>query len=91
MDLVVVSDPSGNLPKRRWGVRQRVRANIVALEGFDEGFRHTVRLRTADRVKQGTKFRAAGKSRVSLAVEGLPLSDRCWMGCGARVSAKRLH
>ena len=59
-------DPSGDLPKHRCGVRQRVHANIVALEGFDEGFRHAVRLRTG--VKHGIKFKAVAKSRVSLAV-----------------------
>src|SRR5688572_4732760 len=49
MDVVIVGDPSGDLPESPSGVRQGVYANIVALEGFYEGFRHAVRLRTADR------------------------------------------
>src|SRR5690606_16187264 len=40
-------------------------------------------------VKQGTRFSAVAKSRVSLAVYGLPLSDKCSTGCGARVELKR--
>lgn len=39
MDFVVVLDPSGDLPERGCGVRQRVHANIVAFEGLHEGLK----------------------------------------------------
>jgi hypothetical protein len=36
MVVVVVLEPSGDLPKRSERIRQGVDANIVAFEGFDE-------------------------------------------------------
>lgn len=67
MVVVVVLEPSGELPERRDGVRQCIDANIVALEGFDEALGHAVGLRALDGVKQGTRLSATAKSRVSLA------------------------
>ena len=37
LDLVVVLDPSGDLQKCGWRIRQEADANVVALEGIDEG------------------------------------------------------
>lgn len=49
MHSVVILHPEINLNKRRGGVRNRAYPDIVALEGFDEGFGHAVALRAFDR------------------------------------------
>lgn len=55
MDFVVVLDPSVDEPARCLGVRSLGYADIVALQSFDEGFRHTVQLRARD-VEQGIRL-----------------------------------
>src|ERR1044071_4222261 len=49
MHSVVILHPEINLNNRRGGVRNRAYPDIVALEGFDEGFGHAVALRAFDR------------------------------------------
>jgi len=49
MDVVVVVDPSGDFPEHGLCIRQRVYANIITLEGFDESLGDTVRFRAAHR------------------------------------------
>ena len=48
MDLVIVLDPSGDLPEGGFTIRQWVDANIVALEGFDEGLGNAIRLQCGE-------------------------------------------
>ena len=66
--FVVVVEPPGDLPERGERVRQRVDANIVALEGFDEASEMPFDSGLWTGVKQGTRLSAVTKSRVSLAV-----------------------
>ena len=47
MVVIVVLEPSGDLPERGDGVRQGVDANIVALERFSEALADAVRLQMA--------------------------------------------
>jgi hypothetical protein len=42
MDLIVVVHPAGHCGERCGGVRDRVHADIVSLEGFDEGLGHAI-------------------------------------------------
>ena len=53
MVVVVVLEPSGDLPQRGERIRQSVHASIVALEGFDEALGNSVRLRALDWCEAG--------------------------------------
>ncbi len=68
MDFVVVVDPSVDEPERHFGVWHCCDADVIPLRGLDEGFRHAVRLRTGNGVKQGVRLTAWANSLVSLAV-----------------------
>lgn len=75
MDLVVVLDPSRDLPERGFGVRQGVQAQIVALEGLHEGLGHAVGLRAPDRSEAGNEVQGYGEvpgflGRVGAAIVG---------------------
>jgi hypothetical protein len=47
MAVVIVVDLSGDVPERGLCVRQRIYANIITLEGFDECLGDAVRFRAA--------------------------------------------
>ena len=66
--VVVVGEPPVELSEHRDGVRQRVDANVVALERPDQGLGEAVALGTSDRGEAGLQAQRTGKSRVSLAV-----------------------
>jgi len=51
MALVVIIEPSGDLPEHCSSIQQWVDASVVALERFDEGFGNAVRLRALHRGK----------------------------------------
>jgi len=60
MDLAVILDPVGKQGENGSGVRQDGDAGIVALQRFNEGFRHTVRLRAADGREQQRQSEGPG-------------------------------
>lgn len=49
MDFAVILDPAKEEGDDGAGIRPDRHASIVAFQRFDKGFRHTVRLRAADR------------------------------------------
>src|SRR5829696_81285 len=80
MVVVVVLEPSGDLPERGERVRQGVHANIVALEGFDEAFGDAVRLWALDGSEAGHEIErrrevAGLLGRVGAAVVGEPFES----------------
>ena len=80
--LVVVVEPSGDLPEHRSSVRQRVYASVVALEGFDEGFGDAVGLRALHRREAWHQAEGGGEvarlpGGVRTAIVGQPL-DGMW-------------
>ena len=81
MVLVVVLEPSGDLAERGDRIRQRVDANIVAFEGFDEALRYSVRLWALDGREAGNKIERGGEvarfpGRVSAAIVCQPFERR---------------
>lgn len=79
MHLVVVGEPDRQLLKNGQCVRRWVDVHVVTLEGFDEGFRHTVALRRAIRGatrRQTDVLRKASRlpSNVARAVVAQPFS-----------------
>lgn len=56
MVLVVVLEPSGDLAERGDRIRQRIDANIVAFEGFDEALGYAVRLRALNGSEAGDEI-----------------------------------
>lgn len=62
MVVVVVLEPSGDLAECLGGARQGVDADIVALEGLDEGLADAVALRAGDRSKIGHQAQLGGKA-----------------------------
>lgn len=57
MDLVVILEPPFDSRQNRAGIRQRVDPDIVAFEGFDEGFCDAVALRALDRSEAGREIK----------------------------------
>ncbi len=53
MVLVVILEPPGDLVESVGGTRQGCHADMVALEGPDEGLRDAVALRAGDRREAG--------------------------------------
>jgi hypothetical protein len=56
MDLVVILELSLDHRQNHAGIRQMVDPDIVAFEGFDEGFRDAVALRALDRCEAGREI-----------------------------------
>ena len=56
MIFVVVLEPSGDFAQRGDRIGQRVDANIVAFEGFDEALRDAVRLRALNGGEAGNEI-----------------------------------
>ncbi len=86
VDLVVILDPSGNLAERRFGVGHRVHAQIIPLEGLDEGLGHAVGLRAPDGREAGNEVegRCEGlglSGDIGAAIVGKML-DRPWSSDG---------
>src|SRR5262245_6291870 len=90
MHGVVILHPEIDLSKRCHGVRDRAYPDIVALEGFDEGFGHAVALWAFDRRETGFQVQRQRDldrlvSREDRAVIGQPLhpmrSPECAEAC----------
>src|SRR5438128_2160256 len=60
MHRVVVLDSELDLRQRRGGVQDRTHSDVVALQGFDEGFGHAVALRALDRGDAGLDIECQG-------------------------------
>ena len=67
MVLVVILEPSGDLPECGNRIRKRVDANIVSLERFDEALGDAIRFRALHGNRAGHRLSATEKSRVSFA------------------------
>ena len=61
MHLVIMGEPAKQLIDNGPGIRPRVHSDVIALEGADERFRHTVRLWAADRCGPRHQADVAGK------------------------------
>ena len=59
--VVVVLDPSGKRCQRSGSIRQRRDADVIALEGMNEGLRDAVGLRAADGREAGFEAQLPGK------------------------------
>ena len=68
MDGVVVLEPGGRLLQNGDGIGAGGHADVVALDGFDEGLADAIALGAAERVKQATRLSAVAKPIVSPAV-----------------------
>jgi hypothetical protein len=65
MAVVMVLDPAGQLLQHSQGVGPGLNTRIVALQSFDERLADAITLWAAHRLKQGTRDKAAAKSKVS--------------------------
>lgn len=82
MKGIVVFEPCGQLHDNDYGVRQRVHRDANALEGFDQGFGHSVRLGAANGVENGSMPISMSRRLVSLAMKQEPLSVSHSIGFG---------
>ncbi len=57
VNLVVIVEPMLNGSERRWSIGDRVDPDVIALEGFDEGFGDAVALGALDRGKAGDEVK----------------------------------
>ena len=64
MDVVVVVHPKRDRGEGGLGIRDCVDPDVVALEGFDEGFGDAVAFRTFDRGEQASRLSAVAISIV---------------------------
>ncbi len=68
MRAVVLFEPALELSEDDRGVRARVAADVVALEGLHERLRHAVGLRTTNRREASRQAELVRESSVSAAV-----------------------
>src|SRR5438105_860285 len=84
---VVVLHPAVDESEGGSGVWDQAYANVVALQGFDEGLGHTVALRAFDRGEARYQIQRQGDLLWAAKID--PLSDSHCTGCGARIAPKR--
>ena len=80
-----------HLPHHRQGVRAVHSSSVAALERRHKGFRHSVRLRTANGVVSGSSPISRANERVSRAMQDETLSVSHSMRCCGEASSKRLY
>src|SRR5579864_1479779 len=89
VDGVVVLHPAVDKSEGRCCVRDGIDADVIALQGFDEGFGHAVALGAFDRGEAGHELSARAISTVLWAAKIEPLSLSHCTGWGARTLPKR--
>ena len=77
VNLVIVGDPGRQLTHHGLGIRSRTDADIVAFDRADEGFSHSIALRTFDRRRSRFKADVASEaagiaSDIATAIVGKP-------------------